>query len=38
MGDSALSASVGFFVGTGSRDESDAVWGASHFLEHMVFK
>ncbi|MFM7184184.1 MAG: M16 family metallopeptidase [Planctomycetota bacterium] len=38
VGDSALSASVGFFVGTGSRDESDAVWGASHFLEHMVFK
>ena len=36
--DSALSTSVGFFVKTGSRDESDAEWGLSHFLEHMVFK
>ena len=36
--DGALSTSVGFFVKTGSRDESDAVWGVSHFLEHMVFK
>ncbi len=34
----ALSTSVGFFVKTGSRDEDDALWGASHFLEHMVFK
>ena len=34
----ALSTSVGFFVKTGSRDETDALWGASHFLEHMVFK
>ena len=34
----ALSTSVGFFVKTGARDESDALWGASHFLEHMVFK
>ena len=34
----ALSTSVGFFVKTGSRDESDALWGTSHFLEHMVFK
>lgn len=38
ISDSALSASVGFFVNTGSRDETDAVWGVSHFLEHMVFK
>jgi predicted Zn-dependent peptidase len=37
-GDSALSTSIGFFVRTGARDESDALWGASHFLEHMVFK
>ena len=34
----ALSTSVGFFVKTGSRDETDALWGTSHFLEHMVFK
>jgi predicted Zn-dependent peptidase len=32
------SAAVGFWVGTGSRDESDAVGGASHFLEHLLFK
>jgi predicted Zn-dependent peptidase len=38
VGDAAVSTSVGFFVATGSRDESDAVWGVSHFLEHMVFK
>src|SRR6185437_9108730 len=29
---------LGFFVKTGSRDETDAVAGVSHFLEHMVFK
>jgi predicted Zn-dependent peptidase len=34
----ACSTSVGFFVRTGARDENDAIWGASHFLEHMVFK
>src|SRR6516164_944215 len=34
----ALSAAVGFFVKTGSRDETPAVSGVSHFLEHMVFK
>jgi predicted Zn-dependent peptidase len=34
----ALSTSLGFFVRTGSRDETDDLWGASHFLEHMVFK
>ena len=33
-----LSTSVGFFVKTGARDETDALWGVSHFLEHMVFK
>jgi predicted Zn-dependent peptidase len=37
-GDAALSTSIGFFVRTGARDETDALWGASHFLEHMVFK
>jgi len=32
------SAAVGFWVGTGSRDEPDAIAGASHFLEHLLFK
>jgi len=36
--DGGLSTSVGFFVKTGARDETDALWGASHFLEHMIFK
>lgn len=36
--DSAHSMGVGFFVRTGSRDETDEVAGVSHFLEHMVFK
>lgn len=35
---SARSVSVGFFVRTGSRDETPEVSGVSHFLEHMVFK
>ena len=34
----AVSASLGFFVNTGARDECAAEWGVSHFLEHMVFK
>ncbi|HZZ74256.1 MAG TPA: pitrilysin family protein [Pirellulales bacterium] len=34
----AHSAALGFFVKTGARDETDAVSGVSHFLEHMVFK
>ena len=34
----AKSAAVGFFVKTGSRDETSAVSGVSHFLEHMLFK
>ena len=34
----AQSASVGFFVRTGARDETPAVSGVSHFLEHMMFK
>src|SRR6266478_7185542 len=34
----AKSAAVGFFVRTGSRDETPEVAGVSHFLEHMVFK
>ena len=35
---SAQTAAAGFFVRTGSRDETAAVSGVSHFLEHMVFK
>jgi predicted Zn-dependent peptidase len=35
---SLRSAAVGFWVGTGSRNEPDAVLGASHFLEHLLFK
>jgi predicted Zn-dependent peptidase len=38
VNDDAHSASVAFFVRTGARDESDAVAGVSHFLEHMCFK
>jgi predicted Zn-dependent peptidase len=34
----AYSSAFGFFVRTGSRDETAAVSGVSHFLEHMVFK
>ncbi len=32
------SLAVGFFARTGSRDESDAEHGVSHYLEHMMFK
>jgi len=32
------SAAVGVFVGVGSRDETAALHGASHFLEHLLFK
>jgi predicted Zn-dependent peptidase len=35
---SLRSVAIGFWVGTGSRDESDELWGASHFLEHLLFK
>lgn len=34
----AKSAAVGFFVKTGSRDETEQTNGVSHFLEHMLFK
>jgi predicted Zn-dependent peptidase len=34
----AYSSAYAFFVRTGARDESDAISGVSHFLEHMVFK
>ena len=32
------SASLGIWVGTGSRHEKAAESGAAHFIEHMVFK
>ena len=32
------SAAVGVFVGVGSRDEAARLNGASHFLEHLLFK
>lgn len=35
---SARSVALGFFVRTGSRDETPEVAGVTHFLEHMVFK
>jgi predicted Zn-dependent peptidase len=35
---SARSVALGFFVRTGSRDETSPVSGVTHFLEHMVFK
>lgn len=34
----AQSTAVGFFVRTGSRDETDEINGVSHYLEHMLFK
>jgi predicted Zn-dependent peptidase len=35
---SSMSSAVGFFVKTGSRDETPLESGVSHFLEHMMFK
>jgi predicted Zn-dependent peptidase len=32
------SASVGIWVGVGSRDEEPALAGAAHYLEHLLFK
>lgn len=34
----ASSMCVGFWVGTGGRDEGSSEAGASHFLEHLLFK
>src|SRR5262245_35125756 len=34
----AYSSAFAFFVKTGARDETMAISGVSHFLEHMVFK
>jgi predicted Zn-dependent peptidase len=33
-----LSATLGIWVGVGSRDETDEIAGSSHFLEHLLFK
>lgn len=32
------SVSIGFWVDNGSKNESENVWGISHFIEHMLFK
>jgi predicted Zn-dependent peptidase len=32
------SVSIGYFIGTGSRYETDAQAGVSHFIEHVCFK
>ena len=34
----ARSVSLGIWVGVGGRDEPDELAGASHFLEHLLFK
>jgi predicted Zn-dependent peptidase len=35
---SVRSVSIGFWIGSGSRDETDARAGVSHFIEHLLFK
>ncbi|MDQ6910488.1 MAG: insulinase family protein, partial [Actinomycetota bacterium] len=35
---SSHSVAIGFWVDVGSRDEEPALAGASHFLEHLLFK
>src|ERR1700743_2943543 len=35
---SVRSVSLGFWIGTGSRGETDAEAGLSHLLEHLLFK
>src|SRR5579885_2498171 len=32
------SAAIGYWIGAGSRDETDAKAGISHFIEHLLFK
>ncbi|MGH3802760.1 MAG: M16 family metallopeptidase, partial [Pseudonocardiaceae bacterium] len=34
----ARSVSAGIYIDVGSRDEDPALAGASHFLEHLLFK
>jgi predicted Zn-dependent peptidase len=36
--DSVRSVAIGYWIGAGSRDEKDERAGASHFLEHLLFK
>ncbi len=36
--DHVRSVAVGFWIGAGSRDETDAKAGVSHFIEHLLFK
>ena len=38
MLDHVRSVALGFWIGAGSRDETDAKAGASHFIEHLLFK
>ena len=35
---SVRSVALGFWIGAGSRDETPARAGVSHFLEHLLFK
>jgi predicted Zn-dependent peptidase len=35
---SVRSVALGFWIGSGSRDETDAKAGVSHFIEHLLFK
>src|SRR5438445_10311701 len=35
---SVRSVAIGFWIGAGSRDETEAKAGVSHFIEHMLFK
>jgi predicted Zn-dependent peptidase len=35
---SVRSVSLGFWIGAGSRDETEAKTGVSHFIEHLLFK
>jgi predicted Zn-dependent peptidase len=35
---SVRSVAIGFWIGSGSRDEDDSRAGVSHFLEHLLFK
>jgi predicted Zn-dependent peptidase len=34
----ARSATIGFWVAVGSRDETEGSFGSTHFLEHLLFK
>jgi predicted Zn-dependent peptidase len=35
---SVRSVALGFWIGAGSRDETDGKAGVSHFIEHLLFK